>query len=309
MERVRRLVSSGAMTIDPSLILAREAERHVVSYSTRDTLLYALGIGLGSDPADERQLRYVSHVSHVSHATEPSLEAFPTFAAVLGMSSASQWMRDPRYGLTFDRLVHGEQSVSFHDTLAPAGSLEVSERVVGVFDKGPGRGALIERERTVTDASRGRRIATIRSTTFARADGGFGGEPAIATRPSRPAGKPDVVIEVPTLPNQALLYCLSGDTNLIHWSPRAARDAGFERPILHGQCTFGIVAAALLGRFAELRGSALAELGGRFSAVAYPGETLAVEVWQRDGAFLVETWVRARNACVFSNSVAKFASP
>ena len=196
-------------------------------YTQRDTLLYALGIGLGADPTNEAELRFVY---------EKDLLALPTLPVVLGYPG--MWMKDPATGIDAVRLVHGEQGLRIHRLPAPEGEVIGRTKVTGLIDKGPGKGALVYTERTVHDAACGELLATLSSTTFCRADGGFGGPtgPVKAVH-ELPARTSDHSLDFATQPRAALIYRLSGDYNPLHAEPAVARAAGFERPILHGLAT------------------------------------------------------------------------
>jgi acyl dehydratase len=249
-------------------------------YDARDTILYALGIGIGEDPLDERLLR---------HVLEPGLVALPTFATVLGYPF--MWIDAPRFGLDAARVVHAGHALRLHAPLPAAGVVRGVTRAVAVADKGPGRGALIVLERTLADAA-GTPLATQTMTLMARGDGGFsaragngppGGDTVSAPRPVAPEGPPDAVVELATLPQQALIYRLVADPNPLHADPRFARAAGFERPILHGLCGYGMVGRALMRAYLDDDSSRLLGLSLRFAAPVLPGDRLRIELW-RDGA-------------------------
>lgn len=236
-------------------------------YTARDTMLYALGIGLGADPDDEQQLRFVY---------EKGLKAVPTQAMVLALPGG--WVRDS--GLDYARVVHGEQSGEFHAAIPPEGEVTGSLRIADVIDKGEGRGALVYVERSVRDAASGELLATIRQTIFARGDGGIGGpareQPPVHRLPDR---APDGSCTLSTVPQQALIYRLSGDYNPLHAEPAAARRVGFARPILHGMATYGVAAHALLREVCGYDPGRLASIAGRFTAPVYPGERFATDYW------------------------------
>lgn len=242
------------------------------SYTATDTMLYALSIGLGSEPLDARQLRFVEE----NHGPI----AFPTMAVVLGFPGS--WMADPATGIDFASIVHGEEEVRFHRPLPAAGTVLAHHRVVEIVDKGPGRGAIITYDKVLIDKESGEQLATVRHTTFARGDGGFSqgghGTPSRSVRPADPDRAPDRLFALRTLPQQALLYRLLADRNPLHSSPDVARKAGFERPILHGLCTFGMAAHAVLATFADYDPTRLCTLRARFSAPVLPGDALVVEM-------------------------------
>jgi acyl dehydratase len=260
-------------------------------------MIYALGLGYGGDPADEDELRYVH---------EEGTAAVPTFLATIGAPNG--WAADPATGIDWVKILHGEHRMTFHAPLAAAGAVRSRTRVTRVVDKGAGRGALVVTVRDISDADSGRPLATVEHVSFCRADGGFGeGDEPPQALPATPDREPDRVVHLPTLPQQALLYRLNGDLNPVHALPHMARAAGFDRPILHGLCTYGMAARALLRAYAPTEPQRLAGIAARFSAPVFPGETLRAEIW-RDGAGLqFRVLAHERNTVVLSNGVASLA--
>jgi len=250
----------------------QEVRQHLTA---RDTVLYALSIGLGQDPMDTRQLDFVDH--------HRGLKAMPSMAVVLGHPGF--WLADPATTADAVRLVHGEQGIRIHHALPIAGEIVGRTRVVGLIDKGAGAAALLYTEKQVIEAETGRLLATTTSTTFLRGQGGFGG-PAGPVKPAHPApeGAPEISRDLATRPEQALYYRLNGDDNPLHADPAVAAKAGFPRPILHGLCTLGIVCHALVASLADYDAARLVALDLRFSAPVFPGETIRTEIW-RSGAF------------------------
>ena len=262
----------------------------------RDTILYALSVGFGQDPMDPRQLDFVDH--------HRALHAVPTAAAVL--AHPGFWLTDPATGVDAVQLVHGEQGVVLHHPLPVEGEVIGRTRVTGLVDKGPGRGALLYTEKLLTLAATGEPLATLTATTFLRGDGGFGG-PSGPVRPphSVPDTPPDWTMDLPTRPEQALLYRLNGDDNPLHADPGAAARAGFPRPILHGLCTLGVVGHALLARLGDYDPARFREMHLRFTAPVFPGETIRTEGWH-GGAFRAR--VVERDVVVVSNGHAVFSA-
>ncbi|MCC4114956.1 3-alpha,7-alpha,12-alpha-trihydroxy-5-beta-cholest-24-enoyl-CoA hydratase [Aromatoleum toluclasticum] len=285
------------MPIDRDFLLGWKMDPVEESYTDRETMFYALSLGLGADPLDAGQLRYVY---------EKDLAAFPTMPVVLCLPQG--WAVDPRAGLNYRMMLHGEQGLVVHRPLPPAGRVRGVTRVAEVIDKGQDKGALLYLEREITDAADGTHYATVKGTVFARADGGFGGSPG-PVRPVHPIpeGEPDAVLEMPTSPQAALLYRLNGDRNPIHADPEAARGAKFPRPILHGMCTYGIAAHAILRRFCDYDAAALRELDVRFSAPTFPGETVTFAFWKRGNVVSFRARVQERDATVLDNGRAVLA--
>jgi acyl dehydratase len=279
------------VAIDYNKLMAWPFEDVRHRYSRRDTILYALGLGLGADPMNEGELRHVYEKNLVALATLPVVLGYP------GM-----WLKDPATGVDAVRLVHGEQSLVVHRHPAPEGEVVGRTKVTGIVDKGPGKGALLYTERTVTDAASGELLATLGSTTFCRADGGFGGPPGpVKPVHELPTRTPDRSVEHRTPPGLALIYRLSGDYNPLHAEPAVARAAGFERPILHGLATYGIAGWALTQTLCDGDASRLASLETRFSSPVYPGETIRTEIWNDGSAAFFRARVVERDVVVLNN--------
>ncbi|MCC6535138.1 MAG: MaoC family dehydratase N-terminal domain-containing protein [Burkholderiales bacterium] len=254
--------------------------------SVRDTMLYALGLGLGADPMDQRQLRFVY---------EKNLLALPTMAVVLAAPHA--WVKKTGTGFG-DKTVHGEQTLAIHKPLPVEGELVGVPRLASVVDKGPERGALIVTERKVYDKKTGDLVCTLESTSFCRGDGGFGGPSGPVRTPHPIPEQPaQLVCDLPILPHAALIYRLSGDYNPLHADPEHARRVGFPRPILHGLCSLGMAGHALLRTCCDYDPARIKAMEVRFSAPVYPGETLRTEIWREGNV------VSFRCLCVESGKV------
>ena len=240
-------------------------ERLEQSYAPDQTILYALGLGLGLDPLDQRDLDYL---------IESRAKILPTFAATL--ASPGMWIRDPAFGVDFARLVHAEQAMDFHHPLPPSASVVATPHITRLYDRGPGRGAVVIVEREIADATSEVVYASARQTLLLRGDGGFGGPPPPTDVPSSPGRAADDELVVRVSPRAALLYRLSGDRNPLHCDPNVAAQAGFERPILHGLATYGMVGTALMRVF----DADLLSLRCRFAGVVYPGDQICFRFWQ-----------------------------
>jgi len=260
----------------------------------RDTVLYALSVGFGQDPVGDGQLDFVDQ--------KRELVAVPSMAVVLGYPGF--WLANPATGVDPKSVLHGEQSIELFRPLPVEGEIIGRTRVTDLIDKGAGRGALLYSEKHVTDAATGELLAVTTSTTFLRGAGGFGGPSGpVKAIHSMPEGDPDITVDLPTRPEQALIYRLNGDDNSLHADPEIARQAGFPRPILHGLCTFGIACHALVGTLAHYRAGRMKRMRARFSAPVFPGETIRVEVWS-DGSF--QCSVVERDIVVIDNGHAEF---
>ncbi len=282
-------------------ILEQRTEARRFSYGDREVMLYALSVGLGREPLDERDLPFVY---------EKDLRVLPTAATVLAASTRGAPLAPLPAGLRVSEInrtlmVHGEQKVALHRPLPPKGSFIAQSRVVAVYDKGAGKGAIVINETAWTDDA-GETVATLTNAAFARGDGGFGG-PAGGPEPppSRPDRTADLVVEVQTRPDQALLYRLNGDRNPLHADPAVAKRAGFERPILHGLCTFGITGWAVLEAVPERNVALVASHEGRFSAPVLPGERLAVDLWREGARIWFEARAPERDVVVIRNGLTR----
>ena len=265
------------------------------SLSKRNTILYALGVGLGADPVDRDQLRFVY---------EENLQALPTMAIVLGYPGP--WHAHSDLGITRSHVVHGEQGFTLHRTLPVEGSIVGKTRVTGVVDKGTGRGALVMTECEVRDRASGSLLCTLTSTSFCRADGGFGGPAGPVKEPHViPGTPPHKVCDLPTLPQAALIYRLSGDYNPLHADPAYAARAGYRMPILHGRCTFSIAGHAILKTCCGYDPGRFVSMEGRFSSPVYPGETIRTEIWLDGNIVSFRATVPARGVTVLNNGRAE----
>lgn len=267
------------------------------SYTERDTMLYALGVGCGHDPLDPADLR---------HVYEDGLRALPTMAVVLGYPGF--WLKDPATGVDWRKVLHGEQGLILHRPLPAAATVIGRSRVTGIVDKGAGKGALLFSERDVIDKADGALLCTVTSTTFMRGEGGFGGPagPTPAPHPM-PDGDPALVVELPTLPQAALIYRLSGDFNPLHADPAVARAVGFDRPILHGLATYGVAGRAILKACCDGDPARLKRLDVRFSAPVYPGETIRTEIWTDGTTVSFRCHAVERDTVILNNGLAVLA--
>ncbi|WP_291297770.1 MaoC/PaaZ C-terminal domain-containing protein [Elioraea sp.] len=281
------------MPLDPDWLLRYPIPEVSETRTRKDTMLYALSIGLGHDPMDDWQRRFV---------TEPKLLALPTMAVVLGYPGF--WLGRPDTGVDATRLVHGEQSIILHRPLPVEGAVIGRSRVTGLVDRGAGKGALLYSTREVFDGD-GNALATLDSTTFLRGDGGFGGAAGPVKQPHPiPDRAPDATLSLGTRPEQALLYRLNGDLNPLHADPAVAAKAGFPRPILHGLCTMGVVGHALVRLCCAGAPERMRRLDLRFSAPVFPGETIVTEVWEEGpGRFAFTALVAERETMVINNGL------
>lgn len=270
------------MTIDYQHLKTRPFPEVRQPHAERDTLLYALSLGIGQDASDPDVLPFVYE------GAPGGLKVVPTQAVVLGYPGF--WVREPDTGIDWVKLLHGEQRMVVHRPLPAAARLVGRNRITHVTDKGEGKGAILVIERRLEDEA-GVLYTTLQQVNFCRGDGGYsraaGGQPSddpLPPLPSAPQDRaPDRVHVQPTRPETALLYRLLADPNPLHADPAAARKAGFDRPILHGLASYGLACWAVLRQCAGSDPGRLRSFDVRFVSPVYPGETLRTEMWV-DGA-------------------------
>jgi acyl dehydratase len=264
----------------------------------RDIMLYALGVGLGADPCDREQLKFVY---------EEKLQALPTMAIILGYPGP--WYAHCDAGITRTHVVHGEQGFVIHRPLPVEGTIIGLTKILSVVDKGKDKGALVMMETEVRDKEAGALICTLTSTGFCRADGGFGGPTGPVRNPHPiPDTPPHQICDLATLPQAALIYRLSGDYNPLHADPAYAQKSGFKMPILHGRCTFSIAGHAILKSCCGYDPARFKSMEGRFSSPVYPGETIRTEIWQDGNAVSFRASVPARGVTVINNGRAEITA-
>lgn len=279
---------------DVEQALAEQPEAVPGSYSDRDSLLYAVAIGMGRDPMDGKELEYVCET--VGNRVVPTAATVLTRAQRPARSGSSLIGK-----MNFALMLHGEQRLTLHQPLPPAAETLISSRTTGVYDKGEGKGALVTSETAVTLAD-GAPLFTLGSTLFFRGDGGFGGRSEGAPVPHPiPDRAPDAVCELPGRDDQAMVYALCGDRNPLHRDPEFARKAGFERPILHGLCSYGIACHGVLKTMLDYDQTRVAGFDVRFSSPVFPGETQIVEMWQDDGVISFRVRLKERNVVSINN--------
>lgn len=279
--------------LNPRTLLDWPFEPVEQSYGFRDTILYALGLGLPSDPLCPDELRFTY---------ESGLQTLPTMPVVL--CSPGAWYRKPEAGIDWVKMLHGEQRLSLHRPLPIGGRVLGLTRVRDIVDKGPGKGALLYLERELTDADSGAPLATIGQTLVLRGNGGCGSTsdqvPPLHRIPER---DPDLAIDSLIDPRAALIYRLSGDYNPLHADPEIAKSAGFTSPIFHGLGTFGMAAYAVLKGACGGNPERIASISVRFTAPVYPGERLSTSIWIDGRTISFRTRVNERDVVAVDNGV------
>lgn len=266
------------------------------TYGDRETMLYALGVGFGRDALDKKELPFVY---------ENNLVTVPTMSTVIAWGAGAMG----KSGINYAMVVHGEQKLTMHKPLPAAATILVDTKIVGAWDKGKDKGAVIASETSIRDKATGDALCTLLSTTFARGDGGFGGPTEGAPVPHAiPDRAPDMSFDAETKPDQALLYRLSGDRNPLHADPDFAKAVGFPAPILHGLCTYGTCCRAIITNVCDYDPKKITGFDVRFSSPVYPGETITIEAWKDGNVLSFIAKVKERNVTVINNGKCTLAS-
>ena len=277
------------MAINYDHLMSLKSEGQEFSYGDRETMLYALGIGFGRDPLNARELPFVY---------EKDLVTIPTMSSVIAWGAGP--MRES--GINYLMVVHGEQKLTMHKPLPIAADIVADSRVIGAWDKGANKGAIIVTETAIKEKQSGDALCTMQSTTFARGDGGFGGPTEGAPAPhALPDRDPDQSFDAETTADQALLYRLSGDRNPLHADPDIAKQAGFPAPILHGLCTYGSCCRAIISNMLDYDPAQITGFDVRFSSPVFPGETITVDAWKDGNVISFRARVASRDAVVINN--------
>jgi acyl dehydratase len=273
----------------PSVLELRENDVPF-GYTDRDTMLYALAVGLGADPTAPAELSFIY---------EKELRAVPTLATVVAWGAG---VSTERLGVDYTKVLPGEEETTWHRPMPVSARLRADSSVIGAYDKGKDKGAVIVRQTVLKDENSGQPIATLVRTIMARGDGGFGGPttgaPVPHVVPTRP---PDKTVDMPIRADQAALYRLCGDRNPLHIDPMRAAKAGFSRPILHGLGTYGMACRAVLQSYCDYDPTRIYRHATRFSAPVYPGEILTLDLWRDDDVVSFEASIKARNVTVLKN--------
>lgn len=284
-----------AVTLDQLMSIRVEDTRF--SYGDRESMLYALGIGMARDPLDIRELPF-------AFEGEGGPRTIATMATVLTQFTAMKTS-----GIDYTKVLHAEQRLTMHRPLPPAAEIVADYRVVGVVDKGVEKGLFVFTETRVRTPADGQPLFTARGTMMARGDGGIGGSGMIApTAHTVPDRAPDHVVSLTTRPDQALLYRLSGDRNPLHSSPALAAQVGFRQPILHGLCTYGIACRAILASVCDYDHSRIGEFNVRFSSPVFPGETIITDIWVDSTIVSFRCRVPERDIVAIDNGVCTLLS-
>jgi acyl dehydratase len=250
------------------------------SWTSKDALLYAIGVGAGSEDPTASELEFTT-----DNSKGLAQRVLPTFATTLGGGGISL---DAIGSFNQAMLVDGRRRIVLYGEIPVLGCIRTRERLTGLYDKGSG--ALVTTESESVDAKTASSVFTVYAEFFIRGEGGFGGDRGQSgSRNVPPDRPPDHRVTYQTKPDQALVYRLSGDRNPLHSDPQFARSAGFQKPILHGLCTYGFTGRALLHTLCGSDPGRFRSMEGRFSSVVYPGDRLTIAMWLDDGEAMFTT--------------------
>ena len=278
------------MALDYESLMATSIVDMPFSYRDTETMLYALSIGFGRDPLDANELPYVSETSGL-------IKTVPSLATVLIPD-----MFPPDLGWDYSQVLHAEQRLQLFRPLPPEADLLIDKRIVDVFDRGPKLGAMVLFEAEARLARDATVLFTLSNTIIARGDGGFGGSNGKGPAPHRvPRREADLSCELQSRRDQALLYRLTGDRNPLHADPMAAAAVGFEKPILHGLCTYGIACHAIMKTICNYDHTLITGLDARFSSPVQPGDTIRTDMWQDGNVVSFQCTATERGQVVLKN--------
>jgi acyl dehydratase len=278
--------------IDPSKALGYELSEGENSWGQDDVILYHLGVGAGVPPTDPNELEYCYEKKL---KVLPSYGVIPIFGGLAGLGSV------PGLQFNFALLLHGEQDIQLHKPIPTAAKVVSRGKVAELWDKG--KACLCVLQVDTRDAESGEPLFTNRFSLFLRGEGGFGGEPGPKAGNVPPDRAPDGTVERTTLPQQALLYRLNGDKNPLHADPEFAKMGGFDRPIIHGLCSDGLVCKAIVDELLDGDVTKVARYQARFAGVAFPGETYSISYWKEGDKVILAASAKDRDgAPIISNA-------
>ncbi|MBW2541772.1 MAG: MaoC family dehydratase N-terminal domain-containing protein [Deltaproteobacteria bacterium] len=284
------------MPIDRDEALRYEFPKGEGGWSRDDAILYHLGVGAGVPATDPGELEYTY---------EKNLKVLPSFSTVANVGTLPNLLAVPGMDFNVALMLHGEEEIELHQPLPPEAKLASETRIAEVYDKG--KAALLILEVNTVDAE-GSPLFTNRMSLFLRGEGGFGGPPSPKARNHAPEREPDGIVESKTLPQQALLYRLNGDKNPLHCDPDFAKLAGFDTPIIHGLCSYGIACKAVVDDALGGDVTQVARYSARFAGIGFPGETFVTRYWRENGSILIECHAKERDAIVISNAAIQLRS-
>jgi len=278
------------MPIDIEKALGAELPEGSSEWGIDDVILYHLGVGAGVPATDPKELEYTYEQNL---KVLPSFGVVPVFGTLLGIMTVPGVQVNPMM------ILHGEQDLEIHKPIPTEAKATHTARITDIFDRVKGASIVVEAK---SADSNGEPLFTNRFSAYVRGEGGFGGERGPRPGNLPPEREPDYTVDSPTLPQQALLYRLSGDKNPLHADPSFAAMGGFDRPILHGLCTFGIACKAVVDNALDGDVTAVARYQVRFSGVVYPGETIETSMWKDDDKIIVRATAKERGAPALTNA-------
>ncbi len=307
-----------ARALDPARLLAWPIDEVTQAWTVRDAAFYALALGIPADPSRGPRADLAYAYEGLAGSPSAGLRVLPTLAAVL--ADPGFWLRDPRLGLDWPRMLHAGQSITWHRPLADHGCVRSRSRVVDVRDGGRERGAWVVTRRELYDTADGALVCTLDQTSLLRGEGGFAAADPSCQDAGRPGPKhredaarnagagaggvegagaklPDATHLHRTPAQAALMYRLCADMNPLHADPQVAAEAGYAQPILHGMATLGVACHGVLTAL-DLAPERLGRLDARFTAPVFPGETLVTRVWGDAAQCRFELWVPGREVKV-----------
>ncbi|HEY8154740.1 MAG TPA: MaoC/PaaZ C-terminal domain-containing protein [Myxococcota bacterium] len=278
------------MPIDPKKALGAQLGEGKYTWTRDQVILYHLGVGAGVPATDRGELEYTY---------EKNLKVLPSYGVVPVFGALGSIGNIPGLSFNFAMLLHGEQDIEIHQPIPPEATVSNAGRVAGIYDKG--KAALVVLEVKTRDEA-GKPLFTNRFSLFLRGEGGFGGDSGPKAGNEAPTRAPDGVITSTTLPQQALIYRLSGDKNPLHADPDFAKMGGFDKPIIHGLCSYGIVCKAIVDKVLGGDVTKVARYQARFAGVGFPGETYLTSYWQEGDKILIQAKSKERDAVIISNA-------
>jgi acyl dehydratase len=284
------------MPIDRDEALRYKFPKGEGGWSRDDAILYHLGVGAGTPQTDPGELEYTY---------EKNLKVLPSFSTVANVGTIPNILKVPKLEFNLALMLHGEEEIELHQPLPPEAKLVSETRIAEVYDKG--KAALLILEVSTVDAE-GAPLFTNRMSLFLRGEGGFGGPSGPIVQNEAPDREPDGIVESKTLPQQALLYRLNGDKNPLHCDPDFAKLAGFDTPIIHGLCSYGIACKAVVDSALGGDVTQVARYSARFAGAGFPGETFVTRYWRENGSILIECRAKERDAIIISNAAFQLRS-
>jgi len=282
------------MAIDPQKALAATFPPGESSWNKDQVILYHLGIGAGVPQTEARELAY-------TYENAKDFKVIPSFAVIPAFVQCGRAFGAPGLAGEFNPalLLHGEQDIEIHGPIPPEAKVKHQVKLAGVYDKQ--KAALVISQCDTTDEA-GKPLFTNRMSAFLRGAGGFGGDGGPKAGNEAPSRAPDLEVESKTLPQQALLYRLSGDKNPLHADPAFSKMGGFDVPILHGLCSYGIVCKAVVDHALGGDVARVARYQARFAGVVFPGETIVTSMWREGSQVIVAAKTKERGTPVISNA-------